>query len=75
MNLKLFFLFILSLSIAHCQSKQTEIWEPVPEIIESTDFSTAPSEDKTCNLFDAILFEILQTDEISSKVIFLLKFL
>ncbi|MDC1336043.1 DUF1080 domain-containing protein, partial [Flavobacteriaceae bacterium] len=44
MNLKLFFLFILSLSIAHCQSKQTEIWEPVPEIIESTDFSTAPSD-------------------------------
>ena len=44
MKLKLFYIFFLSFSFALCQSKATEIWEPVPEKIESFSFSKAPSD-------------------------------
>jgi hypothetical protein len=44
MNSKLFYLFVLSISFVHSQSKLTEIWEPVPEKIEAYDFLKAPSD-------------------------------
>ncbi|MDB0069370.1 DUF1080 domain-containing protein [Flavobacteriaceae bacterium] len=44
MKLKLFYIFFLSFSFALSQSKATEIWEPIPEKIESFSFSKAPSD-------------------------------
>ena len=44
MNSKLFYFFLLGISFAHCQSKLTEVWEPVPEKIEAYNFSQPPSD-------------------------------
>ena len=44
MKSKLFYIFFLSFSFALSQSKATEIWEPIPEKIESFSFSKAPSD-------------------------------
>ena len=44
MKSKLFYIFFLSFSFALSQSKATEIWEPIPQKIESFSFSKAPSD-------------------------------
>ena len=42
MKSKLFYIFFLSFSFALSQSKATEIWEPIPQKIESFSFLKAP---------------------------------
>ena len=44
MKSKLFYIFFLSFSFALSQSKATEIWEPIPQKIESFSFLKAPSD-------------------------------